>query len=165
MTSLKQLVPRLAPDYQDKLQYIQECVFAERSENIEADTNPVNSKHHALQQRLLASGFSTGALASRPLIDDERHQRKLLLEQMAVRSQLRSEVFKKLADAVIQEKLAQKQHARDLELLAARPKQKSAEQYFSDLCAYLSQLLDTAKPQEAEEEIDRLFEEWRVNNS
>jgi hypothetical protein len=37
---------------------------------------------------------------------------------------------------------------------------KKSEQYFSSVCSYLSQLLDSSKEQEAKAEIDRLFEEW-----
>jgi len=82
---------------------------------------------------------------------------------MAERSQLRGEVFKMLAGAIIQEKLAQKQHARDMEKMTHESDLKKSEQYFSSVCSYLSQLLDSSKEQEAKAEIDRLIEEWGAN--
>jgi hypothetical protein len=48
-------------------------------------------------------------------MDEDNKRRASMLAGMAERSQLRGEVFKMLAGAIIQEKLAQKQHARDME--------------------------------------------------
>lgn len=115
-----------------------------------------------LENRLTASGFESGILAMQKLIDEDNHRRASLLKQIEERSQLRSKVTKMLAGAIIQEKLAQKQHQRDLEKMSHESNLKQAEMYFSGVCGYLWKLLDASKEQEAKDEIDRLHEAWRA---
>lgn len=94
------------------------------------------------------------------LLDEDNRCRASLHLQIEERSKLRGEVFKMLADAVIQEKLAQRQHARDLELRQVDSENRKAEAYWNSVCAYLSGLMDTGKTDVATREIDRLLIEW-----
>jgi len=135
------------------------------------DLNLANNEHDNrlaqmqadLEHRMSIAGFESGILATQKIMDEDNNRRASMLAGMAERSQLRGEVFKMLAGAIIQEKLAQKQHARDMEKMTHESDLKKSEQYFSSVCSYLSQLLDSSKEQEAKAEIDRLIEEWGAN--
>ena len=115
-----------------------------------------------LEHRLTIAGFESGILATQKIMDEDNNRRASLLKQIEERSQLRGEVTKMLMGAIIQEKLAQKQHKRDLEKMSHESDLKQAEMYFSSLCGYLWKLLDASKEQEAKAEIDRLHEVWRA---
>jgi hypothetical protein len=113
-----------------------------------------------LQNRLTLAGFDSGVLATHKMMDEDNNRRASMLAQMENRTQLRGEVFKMLAGAIVQEKLAQKQHARDLEKMNLASNLKQGEQYFESVCLYLAKLLDASREEEAKAEIDRLFKEW-----
>ena len=135
------------------------------------DLNLANNEHGNrllqmqadLEHRMTMAGFESGILATQKIMDEDNKRRENLLATIGARSQLRGEVTKMLAGAIIQEKLAQKQHARDMEKMTHESDLKKSEQYFLTVCAYLGQLLDASKEQEAKAEIDRLFEEWGAN--
>ena len=115
-----------------------------------------------LENRLTVSGFESLILSTQKIMDEDNNRRASLLKQLEERSQLRGEVTKMLMGAIIQEKLAQKQHKRDLEKMSHESDLKQAEMYFSGVCGYLWQLLEASKEQEAKAEIDRLHEVWRA---
>lgn len=81
---------------------------------------------------------------------------------MDTRSQLRGEVFKQLASAVIQEKLAQKQHARELEKMRLDHEQKKDARVWDQLCAYIFALMENNEKKKAEEYIDKLVKDWEA---
>lgn len=81
---------------------------------------------------------------------------------MDTRSQLRGEVFKQLAGAVIQEKIAQKQHARDLEKMRLEHEHKKDARVWDQLCAYIFALMENNDKKKAEEYIDKLVKDWEI---
>lgn len=81
---------------------------------------------------------------------------------MDTRTQLRGEVFKQLAGALIQEKLAQKQHARDLEKMRLEHEQKKDARVWDQLCSYIFTLMENNEKKKAEEYIDKLVKDWET---
>ncbi len=81
---------------------------------------------------------------------------------MEMRSQLRGEVFKQLASAVIGEKLAQKQHARDLEKMRLEHDQKKDARVWDQLCSYIFALMENNQTAQAEAYIDKLVKDWEA---
>lgn len=81
---------------------------------------------------------------------------------MDTRSQLRGEVFKQLASAVIQEKLAQKQHAREMEKMRLEHEFKKESRVWDQLCAYIFALMENNQKKQAEEYIDKLVKDWET---
>lgn len=82
------------------------------------------------------------------------------VRQLEQRSQLRSAVFQNLASAIINEKLAQKQHRRDLEKIQLQHEQQKDGRIFDQLCNYIFALLQSNQEQAAKDYIDRLVAEW-----
>ena len=86
------------------------------------------------------------------------------MRQMEARANLRGDIFKTLSGAIIQEKLSQKQHARDMERLekesALRRAEQRADEYANGLALYLKSLIDAGNMQAAKDEVDRLVKEW-----
>lgn len=82
------------------------------------------------------------------------------LRQMEQRSQLRNTVFQNLANAVITEKLAQKQHAREMEKMTLQHDQQKDSRLFEQLCQYIFLLLQNNQEQAAKDYIDKLVTEW-----
>jgi hypothetical protein len=113
-----------------------------------------------LQNHVSKIGVDSGVLAVQKLIDQDNSKRASLLDQIEARSNLRGEVFKMLSGAIIQEKLAQKQHARDMEKLEKERAMNRADEYSKSLVLYLTNLIDTGNMQAAKDEIDRLVNEW-----
>lgn len=82
------------------------------------------------------------------------------VRQMEQRSQLRGAVFQNLASAIINEKLAQKQHQRDLEKLRLQHEQGKDAHLFGRLCDYVFALLQNDQQKAARDYIDKLVAEW-----
>jgi hypothetical protein len=116
-----------------------------------------------LESRMIMAGFESGILATQKMIDEDNKRRASMLEGMETRGKLRGEVFKMLAGAVIQEKLAQKQHARDVEKLNLESKLRQDEQYFQKVCLHLAGLLEAGKKSEADRELERILGGWQAN--
>lgn len=82
------------------------------------------------------------------------------VRQLDQRAQLRGALFQNLAGALINEKLAQKQHKRDLEKLQLQHEQHKDGRIFDQLCNYIFALLQNNQEQAAKDYIDRLVAEW-----
>lgn len=113
-----------------------------------------------LLNHLTKAGGDSGILATHKIIDEDVSRRQSLMRQMEARTQLRGEVFKMIAGAVIQEKLAQKQHLRDMERIQKDSENRRADAYIANVSQYLTLLLDKGREQEARQEVDRLVAEW-----
>lgn len=124
--------------------------------------NAIIRMENDLRNHITRAGVDSGILAVHKLMDEDASRRKSLTHQIEQRSQLRGEVFKLLAGAVIQEKLAQKQHARDLEKMEKESALRRADAYWSNLCGYILALMDKGKEQAAKDEIDRLVKQWEA---
>lgn len=86
--------------------------------------------------------------------------RTSMLTRMENSHKVRDEIFKMQAGAVIQEKLAQKQHKRDLEKMQHESNLKQSEQYFQSICLRLSKLLDDSQEEKVKKEIAQLYAIW-----
>jgi hypothetical protein len=115
-----------------------------------------------LENHARMAGIESNLLAVHKILDEDNNRRASLNRQLEDRSKLRGEVFKMLAGAVIQEKLAQRQHAREKELRQVDHENRKAESYWNSVCAYLSALIDTGKTDAAKGEIDRLLATWQA---
>ena len=113
-----------------------------------------------LQNHVSKIGVDSGVLAVQKLIDQDNSKRASLMDQIEARANLRGEVFKMLSGAIIQEKLAQKQHARDMEKLEKESALRRADDYAKGVALYLTNLIDTGNMQAAKDEVDRLVKEW-----
>jgi hypothetical protein len=82
---------------------------------------------------------------------------------MDTRTQLRGEVFKMLAGAIIQEKLAKNQHVRDLEKMRIEHEQKKEIRLWDQLCTYIFELLQNNQKKEAQDYIDKLVKDWEAD--
>lgn len=134
---------------------------------IEADraTYDIQRLEADLAGKLALSAADSGVLATHKLIDEYAANRASAVRQFEERSRLRGDVFKMLAGAIIQEKLAQKQHARDIERIKVEGEQRRSASYLDSLSAYLSRLVDSGQEQRARQEIDRLSAEWSNEES
>jgi hypothetical protein len=115
-----------------------------------------------LENRARMAGIESNLLAVHKILDEDNNRRASLHRQLEDRSKLRGEVFKMLAGAVIQEKLAQRQHEREKELRTIDHDNRKAESYWNGVCAYLSTLLDQGKTDAAKGEIDQLLGSWQT---
>lgn len=122
--------------------------------------NALDRMEEDLLNHITRAGVDSGILATHKIIDEDTGRRQSLMRQMEARSQLRGEVFKMLAGAIIQEKLAQKQHVRDMEKLEKESANRRADTYIHNVSSYLTGLLDKGRKREAKQEVDRLLDEW-----
>jgi hypothetical protein len=122
--------------------------FEERLER-QAHENRLLQLEESIKGSILKAGFDLMADLVKKSADEDEQRRKHTQEQFTIRSNLRADVFKMLAGAVIQEKLAQKQHERDKE-----------NRVWAMTEAYLLQTYKTAGEQATKREIDRLVSEW-----
>lgn len=122
--------------------------FEERLER-QAHENRLLQLEESIKGSIFKAGFDLMADLVKKSADEDEQRRKHTQEQFTIRSNLRADVFKMLAGAVIQEKLAQKQHERDKE-----------NRVWAMTEAYLLQTYKTAGEQATKREIDRLVSEW-----
>jgi hypothetical protein len=113
-----------------------------------------------LDHRLRIIGAESLVLTTQKSLDEHASTRQHLMRQIEERSKLRGDVFKMLAGAVIQEKLAQRQHARDLQKIKAEGEQRRAGQYLDSLAVYLTRMIEGGQEARARDEIDRIAREW-----
>jgi hypothetical protein len=82
-----------------------------------------------LQNHKALAEFNTGLSVNTTLMEENGKVRTSMLTRMENSHKGRDEIFKMQAAAVIQEKLAQKQHKRDLEKMQHESNLKQSEQY------------------------------------
>jgi hypothetical protein len=122
--------------------------------------NKLTQMEESLRHSVFKSGFDSGILTIHKMMDEDTARRASLTKQFEDRSQLRGDVFKMLAGAIIQEKLAQRQHKRDLERSEAESIQRRTERYCESMFAYLMKLNESEGVRAMEDEISRLEREW-----
>jgi hypothetical protein len=113
-----------------------------------------------LDHRLRTIGAESLTLTTQKSLGEHASTRAHLMRQAEERTKLRSDVFKMLAGAIIQEKLAQRQHARDMEKIKAEGAERRAGQYLDSLAVYLNRMIEGGQEARARGEIDRLAREW-----
>jgi hypothetical protein len=113
-----------------------------------------------LQNSMALAEFKTGLSVITTLMEEDGKVRTSMLARMENSHEVRDDVFKMLAGAVIQEKLAQKQHKRDMEKMQLESSLKRAEQIFQGICLRLSKLLDGSKDEQVKQEIAELHAMW-----
>lgn len=124
--------------------------------------NAIARMEDDLKNQLAKAGFDSGVLAVHKTIDEDSKKRNTLIAQMEARTVLRSAVQEKLIDAVIKEKLAQKQHARDMERLEKESELRRFETFWSSFSGFVMSLYQQGKQDEARAAIDRQLEQWRA---
>ena len=115
----------------------------------QAHENRLLQLEESIKGSIYKAGFDLMADLVRKSADEDEQRRKHTQEQFTIRSNLRADVFKMLAGAIIQEKLAQKQHERDKE-----------NRVWAMIEAYLLKTYETNGEQATKREIDRLVSEW-----
>jgi hypothetical protein len=113
-----------------------------------------------LDHRLRTMSADAALLTTQKILDEQTESRAHFMRQLEERSKLRSDVFKMLAGAVIQEKLAQRQHARDLAKIKAEGAERRSHAYLDTLAGYLGRMIESGEENRARDEIDRLAREW-----
>jgi hypothetical protein len=113
-----------------------------------------------LDHRLRTMSAGAALLTTQKILDEQTESRAHFMRQLEERSKLRNDVFKTLAGAVIQEKLAQRQHARDMEKIKAEGAERRSHAYLDTLASYLSRMMERGEEHRARDEIDRLAREW-----
>ena len=121
----------------------------ERQLEQQAHENRLLQLEENIKGSIFKAGFDLMADLVKKTADEDEQRRKHTQEQFTIRANLRADVFKMLAGAVIQEKLAQKQHERDKE-----------NRVWAMTEAYLLQTYKTAGEQATKREIDRIVDEW-----
>lgn len=117
----------------------------------QAHENRLLQLEESLKGSIYKAGFDLMADLVRKTAEEDEQRRKHTQEQFTIRANLRADVFKMLAGAVIQEKLAQKQHERDKE-----------NRVWAMMEAYLLKTYETNGEQATKREIDRLVSEWEA---
>ena len=115
-----------------------------------------------LRNQITKAGFDSGVLAVHKTIEEDNKKRNTLIAQIEARTALRSRVQEKLIDAVIKEKLAQKQHARDMERLEKESELRRFETFWSSFSGFIMSLYQQGKQDEARAAIDRQLEQWQA---
>ncbi len=113
-----------------------------------------------LDHRMRIMGADSAVISTQKLIDEGTASRAHLMRQIEERGKLRGDVVKMLAGAVIQEKLAQRQHVRDMQKIKAEGEQKRAGHYLDSLATYLGKMIESGQEGRAQNEVDRLIREW-----
>jgi hypothetical protein len=117
-----------------------------------------------LRYSITRAGTESAVLATHKVIDEDNKRRASLLDHIQARGQLRGKVQEMLIGAVIQEKLAQKQHVRDIEKLEKESSLRRFEAYWNSFTALISSLYESGKRDEARAEIDRQIEKWQTQS-
>jgi len=113
-----------------------------------------------LQNHIALAETTTKLSVITTLMEENGKGRTSMLARLENSHEVQDEVFKMLTGAVIQEKLAQKQHKRDMEKMQLASSLKQSEHYFQSICLRLSKLLDDSQEDKAKQEISRLYEMW-----
>ena len=113
-----------------------------------------------LQNHIALAETTTKLSIITTLMEEEGKVRTSMLARMKNSHEVLDEVFKMRDEAVIQEKLAQKQHHRELEKIRLASSLKQAEHYFQAICLRLSKLLDDSQEDKAKQEIAQLYAMW-----
>lgn len=113
-----------------------------------------------LDKRARLMGIELSVSTVQKLMDEDAKRRASLNQQFEQRSQLRAEVFKMLASAVIQEKLAQRQHQRETAMATHQSELRRVEHYWNSVFAYLGKLVESNRMEAAKTEIDHLLGQW-----
>jgi hypothetical protein len=111
--------------------------------------NRLMQMEEQLKLSIVQAGFQSMLELVHKSAEEDNKKRDSLHRQLETRTQLRSEVFKMLAGAVIQEKLAQKQHRRDQE---ART--------WGLFEGFLIKTYEAQGEEAVKREIDRVCQEW-----
>ena len=122
--------------------------------------NRIQEMELDLDHRMRLMGAESLTATTQKVLDEHTSTRQHLMRQIEERSKIRGDVFKMLAGAVIQEKLAQRQHTRDMERIKAEGEQRRASSYLDSLSVYLTRMIDSGQEAKAREEIDRLSSAW-----
>lgn len=122
--------------------------------------NRIREMELDLDHRMRILGVTSFIDTTSKIQDERGSTRQHLMRQFEERSKLRGDVFKMLAGAVIQEKLAQKQHARDMERIKLEGQQRRASSYLDSLATYLNRMIESGQERRAQDEIDRLSRDW-----
>ena len=124
--------------------------------------NALERMEEDLRNHIARAGVDSGILATHKLINEDTGRRQSLMRQIETRSQLRGDVFKMLAGAVIQEKLAQRQHLREIEKLKTNSDLRRAE-YMENLTNHLENLVKQGRENEAKECIKKTIAGWEAS--
>jgi hypothetical protein len=124
--------------------------------------NALERMEEDLRNHIARAGVDSGILATHKLIDEDTGRRQSLMRQIEARSQLRGDVFKMLAGAVIQEKLAQRQHLREMEKLKTTSDLRRAE-YMENLTNHLENLVKQGREKEAKECVKKTIAGWEAS--
>jgi hypothetical protein len=124
--------------------------------------NALERMEEDLRNHIARAGVDSGILATHKLIDEDTGRRQSLMRQIEARSQLRGDVFKMLAGAVIQEKLAQKQHLREMGKLKVNSDLRRAE-YMENLTYHLENLANQGRENEAKECVKKTIAGWEAS--
>lgn len=124
--------------------------------------NAITRMEEDLRGQIAKSGFDSGVLAVHKTIEEDNKKRDTLIAQIEARTALRSRVQEKIIDAMIKEKLAQKQHSRDMERLEKESSLRRFETYWNSFTGFILSLYESGKRDEARAEIDRQIEKWQT---
>lgn len=114
----------------------------------------------SIKGSILKSGFDLMADFVRKSAEEDAQRRRHTQEQLTIRTNLRADVFKMVMEAAIKEKLAQKQHQRDIELRELDHKHNQENRVWAMTEAYLLKTYETNGEQATKREIDKLVSEW-----
>lgn len=112
------------------------------------------------ENKIALADFNSKLAVTTTLMEENCNMRASMIARIENSHKVRDDIYKKQIEAVIQEKLAQKQHKRDLEKMYHESNLKKSEQYFQSICLRLSKLLDNSQDEKVKEEIDQLFAMW-----
>ncbi len=104
--------------------------------------------------------FNTGLSVIPKLMEEYSKVRTSTFARQQNSSEVLDDVFKKLAEDVTKEKLAKKQHIRDLDKMRLESSLKQSEQYFQSICLRLSKLLGDSQEEKVKQELDQLEAMW-----
>lgn len=115
----------------------------------QAHENRLMQMEESLKHSMLKAGFDSMLQLLQKTAEDDTKKRESLHRQLENRTQTRNEIFKMLAGAVIQEKLAQMQHERDKE-----------NRVWDMTQALLIKTYERDGIEATKREIDRVCQEW-----
>jgi cell division protein FtsI/penicillin-binding protein 2 len=114
----------------------------------------------ALDNNMALAGMESGILAMHKIMDESTKVRASTLAQFEEGTKLRGDLLKMGLEYVLKEKLAQKQHARDMEMASHQNQLQAADRYWHSVCAYLDGLLGKGLQDRANEAVNDLWASW-----
>ena len=145
-------------DREDQREAMKEQTAAALSNN--EHENQLGRMQVELQNHMALAEFNTGLSVITTLMEEDGKVRTSILARMENSHKVRDEVFKMQVGTITQEKMAQKQHNRDLEKMQLESSLKQSEQYFQSICLRLSNLLDDSQDEKVKKEIDQMYALW-----